>query len=113
VMSGTTVDERNQPHTGGSKKMKKPLGTASTSCEVSLSADGLCMVGMLRFRGLLTSIKMSLWSRTPRRILARVMPHMMIRAPTMKPWDHASRVSFPGSVGFSCSEAAVSAISTA
>ena len=33
AMSGTTVAERNQPHTGGSKKMKKPLGTASISCE--------------------------------------------------------------------------------
>lgn len=36
-MSRTTVEERNQPHTGGSKKMKKPLGTASRSwqCHVS------------------------------------------------------------------------------
>jgi hypothetical protein len=37
VMSGTTVEERNQPHAGGSKNMKKPLGRASTSWEVMVS----------------------------------------------------------------------------
>ena len=63
--------------------------------------------------GSLTSIKISLWSNTPRRMFARVMPHMIIRAPTMKPWDHASRVSLPGSDGFCCSATAVATISTA
>lgn len=73
-----------------------------------------CCVFKFPFRrGQLTSIKISLWSKTPRRMFARVMPHMMIKAPIMKPWDHASRVSFPGSVGFCCSATAVVTISTA
>lgn len=36
----------------------------------------------------------------------------MIKAPTMKPCDHASRVSLPGSDGLVCWLAAVSPIST-
>ena len=32
MMSGMTVDERNQPQAGGSKKIKKPFGRARTSC---------------------------------------------------------------------------------
>ena len=92
--------------------MKKPLGTASISCECRECQQVDCVSG-LGFGGSLTSIKMSLWSKTPRRIFARVMPHMMTRAPTMKPWDHASRVSFAGSDGFVCSATPVSAISTA
>ena len=56
----------------------------------------------LNFQGSPTSSKISLWSRTPRRIFARVIPHMIIRAPTMKPCDHASRVSLPGTDGLAC-----------
>lgn len=32
MMRGTTVEERNQPHAGGSKKAKNPLGIARASC---------------------------------------------------------------------------------
>lgn len=50
---------------------------------------------------ILTSTKMSLWSRTPFRMLDKVIPTMMIKAPIMKPCDHASSVICAGLVGLS------------
>lgn len=46
-----------------------------------------------------TSIKMSLWSKTPLRMLANVMHDIMMRAPTKKPPLHASKMSAFGSAG--------------
>jgi hypothetical protein len=46
-----------------------------------------------------TSIKISLCSKTPRRMLEIVIPAMMISAPIMNPCDQASRISPWGSVG--------------
>jgi hypothetical protein len=40
-------------------------------------------------------------------MLARVMPIMMMRAPTMKPCDHASRVTLSMAVGLDCSADAI------
>lgn len=48
---------------------------------------------------MLTSIKISLCSNTPRRILAKVIPIMMIKAPIIQPCDQASKVSFAGLEG--------------
>jgi hypothetical protein len=49
----------------------------------------------------LTSIRISLCSKTCRRILANVTPAITIRLPTRKPWAHDSRVTPVGSVGLS------------
>lgn len=48
---------------------------------------------------MLTSIKISLCNMTPRRILAKVIPIMMIKAPIIQPCDQASRVSLAGLEG--------------
>lgn len=48
---------------------------------------------------MLTSIKISLCSNTPRRMLAKVIPIIIIKAPIIKPCDQASRVSFAGLAG--------------
>jgi hypothetical protein len=48
---------------------------------------------------MLTSIKISLCSNTPRRILAKAIPIIMIKAPIIQPCDQASRVSFAGLEG--------------
>lgn len=70
-------DDRYQPKLGGSRKMKKQSGHAIKS-----------------------SIMISLCKSTPFRILAAVMPVIMIRAPIMKPWDQASRVKAIDPSGF-------------
>lgn len=48
---------------------------------------------------ILTSINISLCSNTPRRILVKVTPIIMIKDPIIQPCDQASKVSFAGLEG--------------
>lgn len=100
MMRGTTVEDRYHPHTGISKKVKNPLGTAKANLThyAAVSANNSQLWPNVYTAR--TSIKMSLCRSTPLRILARVMAAIMRRAPTMTPCDHDSRVTWPRLVGF-------------